>query len=55
MGGGAAGGLFEKTRVPLEEEDVEDQVKAEGAEVDECREEPPVLLDSELAEVIHHV
>jgi len=33
--GGAAGGLFEEAGVALEEEDVEEEVEGEGAEVEE--------------------
>ncbi|KAI9811004.1 MAG: hypothetical protein M1827_005736 [Pycnora praestabilis] len=43
MGGGAAGGFFEEAGVALEEEDVEDQVDGEGAEVEERCQDAPVL------------
>jgi len=33
--GGAAGGFFEKAGVALEEEDVEEEIEREGAEVEE--------------------
>ncbi len=44
MGGAAAGGFFEQARVALQEEDVEEEVQGEGAEVDECCQEAPVLV-----------
>ena len=37
MGGGAAGGFLKEAGVALEEEDVEEKVKGEGAEVEEGR------------------
>ena len=43
MRGGAAGGFFEEARVALKEENVEDEVEGEGAEVKECGEKAPVL------------
>ncbi len=33
---GATAGFFEETGVALEEEDVEEEVEGEGAEVEEC-------------------
>lgn len=43
-GGGEGGhGFFEEARVALEEEDVEEEVERQGAEVDEGGEEAPVL------------
>lgn len=41
--GDAAGGFFEHARVALDEEDVEEEVEGERAEVDEGGEEAPVL------------
>jgi len=41
--GDARGALLQHARVPLDEEDVEEEVEAEGAEVDEGAEEAPVL------------
>ena len=42
--GDGGGGLLEHARVALDEEDVEEEVEGEGAEVDEGGEEAPVLL-----------
>ena len=36
MGGGATTGFFEEAGVALEEEDMEEEVEGEGAEVEEC-------------------
>lgn len=36
VGGGAPTGFFEEAAVAREEEDVEDEVEGEGAEVEEC-------------------
>lgn len=47
VGWGAAGGFFEKAGVALEEEDVEEEVDREGAEVDEGCQEAPVLDQGE--------
>lgn len=45
VGGGAAGGFFEEARVALHEEDVEDEVEGEGAEVEEgCCEAPELWV-----------
>lgn len=41
-----SGRLFEHSRVSLDEEDVEDELEAEGAKVDERRQESPVLFVS---------
>jgi hypothetical protein len=38
-----SGGLLEHAGVALDEEDVEEEVEGEGAEVDEGGEEAPVL------------
>ncbi|KFY41118.1 hypothetical protein V494_03223 [Pseudogymnoascus sp. VKM F-4513 (FW-928)] len=43
VGGGAAGGFFEEAGVALHEEDVEDEVEGEGAEVEEGACEAPEL------------
>jgi hypothetical protein len=43
MGRRSPGALFEEARVSLEEEDVVEEVEAEGAEVEEGGEEAPVL------------
>lgn len=40
---GAAGRFFEEAGVALEEEDVEEEVEGEGAEVKECGYYSPVL------------
>ena len=45
MGGRAAGGFFEEAGVALEEEDVEEEVEGEGAEVEERGQNAPVLLE----------
>lgn len=39
----SARGLLEKTGISLEEVDVEEEVEREGAEVEECCEQAPVL------------
>lgn len=46
VGGGGAGGFFEEARVAREEEDVEDEVEGEGAEVEEGGYEAPELFGS---------
>lgn len=43
MGRGPARGLLEKAGITLEEEDVEEEVKGQRAEVEKCGQEPPVL------------
>lgn len=48
MGWGAPGGFFEETGVPLEKEDVEDEVKGKRTKVEECSYEAPILSNSEL-------
>ena len=45
MGWRAAGGFFEEAGVALEEEDVEEEVKGQGAEVEERGQDAPVLLE----------
>lgn len=47
VGWGAAGGFFEEAGVALEEEDVEEEVDGERAEVDEGCQEAPVLGSGE--------
>jgi len=47
MGWRAAGGLLEEARVALEEEDVEEKVEAERAEITEGACEAPVLYSGE--------
>lgn len=42
-GGWGGGRLFEHTGVALDEEDMEEELKAEGTEIYECRQESPVL------------
>jgi len=46
VGGGAARGFFEEAGVAGEEEDVEDEVEGEGAEVEEGGYEAPELFES---------
>jgi len=41
---GPAAGFFEEARVALEEEDMEEEVKGERAEVEERGEDAPVLF-----------
>ncbi len=48
MSWGAAGGFFEEAGVALEEEDVEEEVEVQGAEVEKRCYYPPVL-DTQLA------
>lgn len=43
VGRGPAGRFFQEPRVALEEEDVEEEVEVQRAEVDERREQAPVL------------
>lgn len=42
-GGGGAGGRFEESAIAGHEEQVEEEIEGGWAEVDECREEAPVL------------
>jgi hypothetical protein len=46
--GRAAGGLFEKSRISLEEEDVVEEVEAERTKVKECGYKPPILSHRKL-------
>lgn len=52
VGGGAAGGFFEEPGVALHEEDVEDEVEGERAEVEEGCCEAPELQGQGLATVL---
>lgn len=47
-----AAGFFKEARVALQEEDVEEEVEGEGAEIYECGEEAPVLFAGGVSRVI---
>lgn len=44
MGRGAAGRLFKEPGITLEKVYVEEEVEREGSEIEECRQQPPVLF-----------
>lgn len=43
MGWGAAGGFLEQARISLKEEDMEQEIEGQGAEVEKGSQETPVL------------